>query len=46
MSVHDDGKKQIYKLDNKRFAILHSHAILTDLARAQAVYQVNTDCVV
>ncbi|AUO07703.1 hypothetical protein NS115_01800 [Paenibacillus jamilae] len=36
MSVHDDEKTKIYKLDNKRFAILHPHAILTDLAQAQA----------
>lgn len=36
MSANSEVEKQIYKLDDKRFAILHPHAILTDLAQAQA----------
>lgn len=36
MTVNDTVEKQIYKLDDKRYAILHSHALLTNLAQAQA----------
>lgn len=36
MSVNSAVEKQIYKLDDKRYALLYSHALLTNLAQAQA----------